>query len=501
MSVAGAGAGWSVVGGGVVGAVGLLVAHVRAGGDATARAAERDAWSARAEAEVAQVRSQCWEWLRRFKSVTAQGRSDFAGVLHAVGEGRVPVVRAAPPAVGVPGDPFHAVELLLAQAWQEAAAEVAATARRRRDAGEDVIGSIAPRLKGLVLRALGVLDGLERDTEDPDLLGGLFRVDHVTTLVRRYTESLLVLGGRPLPAGRVPVLVSTALRAAIAQTEDFSRARATWHPDAVAVAPHAGPAVVHLLTELIGNALCFSEHQVLVTARPVAAGHVIEIEDRGLGMLPERLEWSNRLLEHPGATDVRDQLADGRIGLLVTAMLAQQHGIRVDLRRNLLGGTTALVVLPHRLLVPVQNPAPEPADATVAGSGEMTAVVSHRPTDGPDHSDHSDHSAGSGGRGAGRSVPEPSPRHDPAPAPAPAPVPVPAPAGVAVGGVRPSARESPSRPVLPQRVRGAASDGTAHPRPVVTEPEVEPGPASPGLAGAFSAGLRSGSGTDGSAPA
>ncbi|MGW4034371.1 ATP-binding protein [Streptomyces sp. NPDC004838] len=491
VSVAGAGAGWSVAGGGVVGVVGLLVAHVRAGREAAARTAERDAWSARTEAEVAQVRSQCWEWLRRFKSVTAQGRTDFAGVLHAVGEGRVPVVRAAPPAVGVPGDPFHAMELLLAQAWQEAAAEVAATARRRRDAGEDVIGSVAPRLKGLVLRALGVLDDLERDTEDPDLLGGLFRVDHVTTLVRRYTESLLVLGGRPLPAGRAPVLVSTALRAAIAQTEDFSRARATWHPDAVAIAPHAGPAVVHLLTELIGNALCFSEHQVLVTARPVAAGHVIEIEDRGLGMLPERLEWSNRLLEHPEATDVRDQLADGRIGLLVTAMLAQQHGIRVELRGNLFGGTSAVVVVPHRLLVPVQVPVRGPAEETVTGSGEMAAIVSGRPTGDPDHPDHSDapdHPGRSDGRDGYRSPEpgsEPPPRHDPAPV------------GVAAGAVRPHGGESASRPVLPQRLRGAASDGTAHDRPM--EAGAEPGPASPGLAGAFSAGLRAG--TDGPTPA
>ncbi|MFI6286148.1 ATP-binding protein [Streptomyces sp. NPDC051018] len=472
MSGAGAGAGWSVAGAGVAGAVGLLLAHLRAGRDTAARtaahAAERDEWSARAEEQVAQVRLQSWEWLRRYKSATARGRTDFAVVLGAVGEGRVPAVPAAPSAGRVPDDPFHAMELLLSQTWQEASADLAATARRQRDTGEDVIASIAPRLKSLVLRALGTLDDLERDTEDPDLLGGLFRVDHVTTLIRRYTESLLVLGGRPLPAGRAPVLLSTALRAAIAQTETFSRARATWHPGPIAIAPHAGPSVVHLLTELIGNALSYSEHQVLVTAQPVAAGHVIEIEDRGLGMLPERRESLNRLLAHPEAADVRDQLADGRIGLLVTALLAQQHGIRVELRPNLLGGTTAVVVVPPRLLVPVQEPVREPADATVTGAGVMAAVVD-------------DCAAAPGGF----SSPEPPPRHDHAPVPAGA------------RDARSSGGESPSRPVLPQRTRGATSGSPAPAR--LVETGAEPGPASLGLAGAFSAGLRSGSGTNGPA--
>jgi signal transduction histidine kinase len=350
VSGAGVGSGWLVAGVLVAVAAGLVVSHVRAGREAAARAAERDGWGAWTEEQVAWVRSQSWEWLRRYKAATAQGRTDFAGVLRAVERGEVPVF-VVDGAGREPDDPFHAVELLISRAWQEAAAEVIAVARRRKAAGEDVVAGVAPRLRGLVSRALAFLDDLERDVEDPDLLAGLFRVDHVTTLARRFTDSLLVLGGRPLPAGRAPVLVSTVLRSAIAETPDFSRARAAWPREAVAIAPHAGHAVIHLLAALVENALSFSNDRVLVTAERVTAGLAVEVEDRGLGMLPEQLERANRLLSEPGAADVRSQLADGRIGLLVTALLARQHGIHVELRRNLLGGTTAMVILPDTLLV------------------------------------------------------------------------------------------------------------------------------------------------------
>ncbi|MCM2393618.1 sensor histidine kinase [Streptomyces albipurpureus] len=228
----------------------------------------------------------------------------------------------------------------------------------------EVIACVAPRLHALATRALGVLDQLENDTEDPDRLQALFRVDHATTLTRRYTESLMVVGKHGFPPSREPVLLPTVLRQAVAETEQYSRARIVgWLRETIIIPAHAGPAVIHLLTQLIDNALRFSREPVSMRTTWVANGLAIEVEDRGLHMSAQTLDWANHLLSRPDQVDVRQQLADGRIGLLVTALLAAEYGIHVELRQNVFGGTTALVVLPHELAVVTEE-----ASALAAGA-------------------------------------------------------------------------------------------------------------------------------------
>ena len=58
-----------------------------------------------------------------------------------------------------------------------------------------VLLNIARRNQALVHRQLKLVDTLERRTEDPDVLRELFRIDHLTTRMRRHAESLIILSG------------------------------------------------------------------------------------------------------------------------------------------------------------------------------------------------------------------------------------------------------------------------------------------------------------------
>lgn len=206
------------------------------------------------------------------------------------------------------------------------------------------------RNQSLLHRQLGMLDAMERATNDSAVLADLFRLDHLTTRMRRNAESLIILSGAtPGRAWRAPVPVFNILRAAIAEVEDYIRVEVVREPaDSV-----AGPAVndvVHLLAELVENATAFSPPNTRVEIRADAVGNgvAVEVEDRGLGLTAEELaEINARLASAPGF----DLAANDQLGLFVVGQLAARHGIRVTLRESAYGGTRAIVLLPRSIIV------------------------------------------------------------------------------------------------------------------------------------------------------
>jgi signal transduction histidine kinase len=222
----------------------------------------------------------------------------------------------------------------------------------RSDQRVEIFVNLARRMQSLVHREIELLDDLEAKVEDPDLLKGLFTVDHLATRMRRQSESLAVLGGS---ASRRQwtrqVSMHEVLRAAIAEVEQYSRVKVVPPVEGV-LRGGAVSDVIHLIAELVENATKFSAPRTtaLLRAQLVAAGLAIEVEDRGLGMLPADQQRMNALLADPGRVDVDELLRDGRIGLYVVSTLARRHGIRVQLQNNIYGGTQAVVVLPRTLL-------------------------------------------------------------------------------------------------------------------------------------------------------
>lgn len=227
----------------------------------------------------------------------------------------------------------------------------------------EVLRRLAMREHALVGKALQALSQLEMLTDGPELLSKIFEIDHLVTRMRRQVESTAVLGGQSLRNVRRPVPVTTALRGAISEVVQYPRvAIAAGSVGAELGLPgHVGPDLTHLLAELIENACECSDPatRVIVRAQRVPNGLAVEVEDRAIPMHPQMRQQMNRLLKAPDVVDVSGQVRAGQLGLLVAAKIAQSHGLSVLLQENITGGTTALVVIPARLLVAI----PPVADA------------------------------------------------------------------------------------------------------------------------------------------
>ena len=85
-----------------------------------------------------------------------------------------------------------------------------------------------------------------------------------------------------------------------------------------------------------------------ITGDIVGRGFAVEIEDRGLGITEERLAEINANLADPPAFDLS---GSDRLGLFIAGQLARRHDITITLRPSAYGGTTAIVIIPLKLLV------------------------------------------------------------------------------------------------------------------------------------------------------
>src|ERR1700740_1752263 len=105
------------------------------------------------------------------------------------------------------------------------------------------------------------------------------------------------------------------LRASVAEVEQYSRVKVIPPVEGMLLGSAVAD-VIHLVAELIENATRFSapHTQALLRAQAVTAGLVIEVEDRGLGMMTEDRHRMNELLADPARVSVGELLRDGRIG-------------------------------------------------------------------------------------------------------------------------------------------------------------------------------------------
>ncbi|MFE7323397.1 ATP-binding protein [Streptomyces sp. NPDC057565] len=302
------------------------------------------------------------------RRASAQDQDDLQRLVDQLRHGG-PVPARRPPRPVAPGsDAFDLLAQEMGRSHEGAVAAVVQAARLSNNSGEEqrveVFVNLARRLQSLVHREIQLLDELEHEVEDPDLLKGLFQVDHLATRIRRHAENLAVLGGAvSRRQWSNPVTTTEVLRSAIAEVEQYPRVKLVPPIDGT-LRGHAVADVIHLLAELVENATVFSapHTQVLLRAQHVTAGLALEVEDRGLGMPGNEQKRMNTLLADPDQVNVAHLLQDGRIGLFVVASLARRHGIAVRLQSNIYGGTQAVLVLPQSLLG-VYPDAPATADA------------------------------------------------------------------------------------------------------------------------------------------
>ncbi|MEU7056652.1 nitrate- and nitrite sensing domain-containing protein [Streptomyces sp. NPDC046197] len=272
-----------------------------------------------------------------------------------------------PDEIGQVGRSFNAARL--------AAVEAAVKQAGLRRGLFAVLLNIARRNQALVHRQLKLVDTLERRTDDPDVLEELFRIDHLTTRMRRHAESLIILSGAaPGRRWRRPVPIADVVSSAVSEIEDYARVEVPPMPQ-VGIAADAVADVVHLIAELLENATVFSPPHTRVTLRPGRArgGFVLEIDDRGLGLDSDQMEEAHRTLTRP---DDFDPTRHERLGLYVVGRLAARHGIAVTLTRSPYGGTTAVVLVPETVLAEVApvSGVPGPSAPGAGDAGQGTSV-------------------------------------------------------------------------------------------------------------------------------
>ncbi|WP_433237912.1 sensor histidine kinase [Streptosporangium sp. CA-135522] len=248
---------------------------------------------------------------------------------------------------------------------------------------------IARRTQILIGLQLKKLDELERRHEDPEVLEGLFDLDHLTARLRRYEENLVILGGgQPQRRWRKPVRLLDVLRSAQGEVQDYRRISIDVEGDPW-IAERAVGSLIHVLAELMENATAFSKPltPVEVRAAPVSRGLAVEIEDRGLGMEPEQYAAANALMQSPPQLDVMTHADDVRLGLYVVARLSASLGLQVELRPSAFGGTRVIVLLPEPLVVdrpravtgPAARPEEVPRDPTGPQPRPQAGTADPRP--------------------------------------------------------------------------------------------------------------------------
>ncbi len=225
-----------------------------------------------------------------------------------------PAVPARSDEIGQVGQAFATV--------QKTAVEAAAGEARLRRGINDIFRNLARRSQSLLHRQLSLLDAMERRAAEPEELADLFRIDHLTTRMRRHAESL----------------------------EDYTRIKVTTTTRAALAGPAVGD-IIHMIAELAENAAIFSPPNtpVVIGGDIVGRGFAVEIEDRGLGLSEEKRAEINAQLADPPQFDLS---GSDQLGLFVAGQLAKRHDVRISLRSSPYGGTTAIVLLPINLVVP-----------------------------------------------------------------------------------------------------------------------------------------------------
>ncbi|WP_371409175.1 nitrate- and nitrite sensing domain-containing protein [Micromonospora zamorensis] len=264
-------------------------------------------------------------------------------------------------------------------------------------ANQELFLRLTRRNQVLLRDQLGLLDGMQRRERSAEETNELFQLDHLTTRIRRNVEKLITLAGaRPARRWRRPVPLLDVTRGAVAEVPDYHR---------VLIAPHwpwslAGNAVtdvVHLLSELIENALAFSAADTTVRVRGEhrPQGCAVLVVDDGPGLDASALAEANHLLDNPPP----DGPPPGSAGLYAAAVLAGRCGAQVSLRPSRRGGTAATVLLPAGLVTPnvtgrgaatappgtPHPPARDAADpSTPNGDGELPTRTRHTGPTGPE---------------------------------------------------------------------------------------------------------------------
>ncbi|MFD0688232.1 ATP-binding protein [Actinomadura fibrosa] len=211
--------------------------------------------------------------------------------------------------------------------------------------------------------------------DDPDVLDGLLRIDHMNAQIGRRAQATAVLCGSWPGQQRSASSLSDVVRGATSRIRDYLRVNLQGAVN-TAVTSRAVEPVVLTLAELLDNAARHSrpDTSVEVNFRTAHNGVAIMIDDAGVAMDAEELKRAAELLSGDASVDVHRLGDPPQVGFAVAGVLAARYGFTVSVdTRSPYGGVRAVVFLPSALLTGV--PAEPETEPAASGPAEEAAAA------------------------------------------------------------------------------------------------------------------------------
>ncbi len=260
---------------------------------------------------------------------------------------------------------------------------------RADESAKSTLKSMMRGVQSLANEQQLAISAMQSRHDDPDVLDGLLKIDHMNAQLGRRAQATAVLCGSWPGQQRSSSSLTDVVRGATSRIRDYLRVKV--HPYAnVAVLSRVVEPVVLAVAELLDNAARHSQPNtsVEVNFQPAHNGVAIVIDDAGVAMNPEELKRAEHLLSGVESIDINRIGDPPQIGFALIGVLAARYGFTVSVdTRSPYGGVRAVVFLPTSLLTRVENLSravrPTPAPRITEPPEQATGPSPAEPADVP----------------------------------------------------------------------------------------------------------------------
>ncbi|GAA4630206.1 sensor histidine kinase [Actinoallomurus vinaceus] len=237
-------------------------------------------------------------------------------------------------------------------------AEHAQRAKERADqSAKATLKAMMRAVQSLANEQQLTISGMQDRHDDPDVLEGLMKIDHMNAQLGRRAQATAVLCGSWPGQQRSAAALVDVVRGGTSRIRDYLRVQVPTQVN-IAVVSRVVEPVVLAVAELLDNAARHSQPNtsVEVNFRQTHNGVAIVIDDAGVAMDPEELQRAERLLSGRESVDINRLGDPPQVGFAVIGVLAARYGFRVAVdSRSPYGGVRAVLFLPSELLTQVDT--------------------------------------------------------------------------------------------------------------------------------------------------
>lgn len=261
--------------------------------------------------------------------------------------------------VAVPGlkhQPFAGteVEQLHRSALEQLSQAIAAERERVDEAAQAVMRGATTVIQAQSYQLQSKVEAMQHRYDTPDLAQDLLELDLLNEQNLRRIQATGVLCGASPGLTRVDSHLGDVVVGAQSRVRGYRRIEVTSQLDApVAVVARAVEPVAITVSELLANAVHHSHGTLAVdvSLHQAESGAVIVIDDAGVGMHADEIEFATRMLAGRDSLRLSELGDPPRSGFATIGRLVRQYGFSVSVDKPApYGGVRAVVLIPGHLL-------------------------------------------------------------------------------------------------------------------------------------------------------